>query len=88
MKLEDIRKRIDEIDDKIFSLIVERVELVESVKKIKERENLPVYQPKREKEILNRIEEKSKNHYLDEKKIKEIYEKIIIMCREVQTGKS
>ncbi len=55
MELEDIRKRIDEIDDQIARLFKERMETIEEVAETKRMNNIPVLSEGREREILFRV---------------------------------
>ena len=59
MELKDIRKDINEIDDKIFELYKERMDLSAKVAKEKQDKNLPLTNKKREREILSRMSKKS-----------------------------
>ena len=61
--LQNIRNKIDSIDDKIHDLLIERAEIVEQVveeKKKANKANLVVYRPSREYEILIRIIQRHK----------------------------
>src|SRR6185437_12724944 len=53
--LEDLRRRIDEIDDQIHDLLMRRAELVEAIGNSKKSENAPVLRPGREARILRRL---------------------------------
>ncbi len=53
MNLTDIRKKIDEVDTKMFECIVERLKLVEEVVKWKYENNMSIYDPNREKELIS-----------------------------------
>ena len=55
MDKENIRNEIDAIDDKIVDLYLKRFECVKKVAEVKQQENLPVSDPAREREILNRL---------------------------------
>jgi chorismate mutase/prephenate dehydratase len=58
--LKEIRAKIDEIDDKLLSLLNARMELVKEVGKIKHAsEDKSIYRPEREKEILSRLSKQS-----------------------------
>lgn len=59
-KIEDIRKKIDEIDEKIIEFLNERAELVKEVFEIKEKEKKSFFDPSREKKIIERLVSKSK----------------------------
>lgn len=54
-QLEQIRLRINETDKELSCLFSQRMDLVAQVAKIKEKAGLPVYDPKREKQVLDRI---------------------------------
>ena len=53
--MEELRNKLNKIDDEIVKLYLERMGIVAEIGKEKERERLPVLCGKREKEILDRI---------------------------------
>ncbi|HOA33931.1 MAG: chorismate mutase [Clostridiales bacterium] len=55
MSLSEIRERIDKIDDQLTALFVERMNLAAEVAEEKKKSGLPVYSPKREREILSKV---------------------------------
>ncbi len=55
MDLKQLRDGIDEIDEKILKLFLERMELCRSVAEYKRVNALPVFQGNREEEIISRI---------------------------------
>jgi len=55
MDLNSIRTEIDRVDKQLMELLKERFALVEGVAEYKRENNLPVYAPEREKQILNRV---------------------------------
>lgn len=59
MTLEDIRNKLDTIDQEIVTLLDQRAKLGRQVGKIKRELNLPLHHPEREKEVLRRIAELS-----------------------------
>lgn len=59
MDLKDIREDINKIDDKIFELFKERMELSARVAEVKKNQNLPLTNKNREREILSRMSKKS-----------------------------
>ena len=56
MSLSEIRERIDKIDDQLTALFVERMNLAAEVAEEKKKCGLPVYSPKREREILSKVQ--------------------------------
>ncbi len=60
MSLDDIRKKIDTVDQKIINLLNERTELAVEIGKLKKIKGEEVYSPSRESEIYRKIESMSK----------------------------
>ncbi len=63
MELKEVREKIDSIDEKIADLFSARMEQVEQVTEIKKQNNLPVYSPAREREVLCRVSERVPQKY-------------------------
>jgi len=83
MTIEDWRRKIDEIDRKLVELFNERSKCAIEIGKIKHAENLNVYDPEREQEVLRRIKEA--NHGpLDNEGLQSLFERIINECRRIE----
>jgi chorismate mutase-like protein len=83
MTIEDWRRKIDEIDRKLVELLNERSKCAIEIGKIKKAENLGVYDPDREREILRRIKEANTGP-LDGDGLQRLFERIIDECRQVE----
>ena len=57
MDLKDIRTQIDAVDDKLVQLFVKRMNLSAQVADYKKANNMPIYVPAREREILQDVAE-------------------------------
>jgi len=55
MSLEELRKKIDELDHQLVKLLNERARVVVEIGKLKTKTDKPVYSPDREKDVLARI---------------------------------
>jgi len=60
MTLDDLRLKIDSIDDTLLKLYNERMELVHQVGELKNTTGAPIYRPEREQAILNRLKQQNK----------------------------
>jgi chorismate mutase/prephenate dehydratase len=60
MSLEELRKRIDEIDRQLVLLLNERARVVIEIGKLKSKIDKPVYSPDREKEVFAKLIEANK----------------------------
>jgi len=83
MSIEDWRRKIDEIDRKLVELLNERSKCAIEIGKIKRALNLRVYDPEREREILQRIKEVNTGP-LDGDGIQRLFERIIDECRHLE----
>jgi chorismate mutase/prephenate dehydratase len=55
MSLDELRKKIDEIDKQLVELLNERARVVIEIGRIKSKSGKPIYAPDREKEVFERI---------------------------------
>jgi chorismate mutase / prephenate dehydratase len=55
MSLDELRKKIDEIDHQLVKLLNERAQVVIEIGKLKNKTDKPVYSPDREKDVFARI---------------------------------
>ena len=63
MELTDYRKQLDQIDDMLLQLFVQRMEISEKIATYKKEERLPVLDSKREEEKLHSIRERCPDVY-------------------------
>ena len=76
MPLDDIRKKIDEIDDQLLDLLSRRADAVHEVGEIKKKEGLQIYAPEREDALLKSLAAKNRGR-LPEKSIRAIFREIM-----------
>lgn len=82
-KLEENRKQIDLIDRKLLTLLNRRVRIAMQVGKIKKEIGKKIYDPRREKEVLEGLRRKNKGP-LNEEDLKKIFVTIMRTCRKSQ----
>ena len=78
--LSDWRRRIDELDQKLVELLNERSHCALEIGKLKQQQNLPLYQPEREKEVLENAERNNRGPLTDAA-IRRLFELIIDEAR-------
>ena len=83
MNLSDWRRRIDEIDSKLVELLNARSRCALEIGKLKQAANLPLYQPDREKEVLQNAE-RSNPGPLSNAAIRRLFERIIDEARSLE----
>jgi len=75
-KLQDLRKKIDEIDEKLVDLLNERARIVIEIGNIKKTEKLDFHSPSREQEILERLTARNKGPFPQET-LRAVYREIL-----------
>jgi chorismate mutase len=83
MTLSDWRRRIDEIDRKLVALLNERSHCALEIGKLKQAQNLPLYQPDREREVLENAERANPGP-LSDAAIRRLFERIIDEARSAE----
>ena len=63
MNLTEYRKKLDQIDDKLLQLFIQRMEITEAIAVYKKENGIPVLDNQREKEKLLSIREHSPNDF-------------------------
>jgi len=84
--LEECRAKIDEIDNAVVELLNRRMRVVHRVGEIKHESNTAVYRPEREKAIIDRLSEMSKNDggLLNRQAIEAIFLEIFAVARNLE----
>jgi len=85
MRIKDLRRQIDNVDDRILKLLIKRAEIVKKIAELKRKKKLDVFSPEREKEILERIK-KAGTSILKETDIELIFKEIFSVFRSLDTN--
>ena len=83
MTLSDWRRQIDEIDRKLVELLNQRSRCALEIGKLKQAQNLPLYQPEREREVLENAERVNPGPLTDAA-IRRLFERIIDEARSAE----
>ena len=84
MSLEEMRKKIDNVDEKIVKLIAQRIQQSQVIGDEKQKRSKPIDDAAREKKVLAHIEALARAENLDEKEMLSIYRQIIRSSKVVQ----
>jgi chorismate mutase len=87
MDLEELRKKINKIDNDLISLLFERTELSRKVAEYKKENNLEIYQPQREKEIIKEKRKLAEENNLDAEFIENLFKLIMENSKKIQEKK-
>ena len=82
-RLKKNREALDFLDRKLLTLLNQRVRITLRIGRIKKGIGKRIYDPEREKEILERLQRKNKGP-LNEEDLKKIFGTIIKVCRRSQ----
>ncbi len=84
-ELNEYRKRIDEIDEKLVKLIEDRMKVSKDIAVFKADAGIEVHDPGREMEKLASVESLTQKEY-NKKAIRDIFKQILNESREYQYG--
>ena len=86
-RIEELRSRVDEVDRGLIRILNERARIVQEIVGIKAEVGKPLFDPKREEEILRKVAEVNEGPIYDSS-MREIFELILHRIRdlEVQRG--
>jgi chorismate mutase/prephenate dehydratase len=84
MELKKLRKKIDQLDEKILYFLNQRAKEVIKISDIKTKTNLGIFSPEREVEILSRIKKLNKGP-LSNEDVEIIFREILSVCRSLRT---
>jgi chorismate mutase len=82
-QIADYRGRIDQIDDQLMKLLNARSACAVEIGRLKRRVGLPVYQPEREKWILERVARDNPGP-LDSGAVRRVFERVIDESRRLE----
>jgi chorismate mutase len=86
-RVRELRERVDEVDSELIRALNQRARIVQEIMALKAESGAPVYDPKREEEILRRVVEMNGGPIYDSS-IRDIFELILHRIRdlEIQRG--
>ena len=82
--IKQLRKIIDEVDEKILQSLNKRTEICKSIGLVKEKHGIPIQDFPRENDVYAHIREKAVELGLDPSHVEAIYRQIVNMCSAVQ----
>ena len=83
MNLQEIRKSVDDVDNEIVRLYKKRMSLCDEIGEYKKKNNMPIYDPVREKEKLKILCSLADDNS-DRQEIEELFSHIMLMSRKRQ----
>jgi chorismate mutase len=86
-RVNELRERVDEVDRELVRALNERARIVQEIVALKAETGAPVYDPKREEEILRRVVEMNEGPIYDSS-MRDIFQLILHRIRdlEIQRG--
>ncbi len=82
-RIEDLRGRVDEVDRELIRILNERARIVQELVAIKAEAGKPLFDPRREEEILQKVAEQNEGPIYDTS-MREIFEQILHRIRDLE----
>lgn len=83
-KIEKIRKQIDRVDRVLITALGERMSVMPDIAEYKKEHNVPVFQEKREQEIMKRLKKMAGDYNLNGSFVEEIFLSIFNEAKRIQ----
>lgn len=84
IKIEQLRRQIDETDKRLVKLLNRRAQYADKIGQIKRSLNMPVYVPQREEQVIAHIQASNPGP-LSNEALKRLYERIIDESRRLES---
>jgi len=84
MNLEDLRKKIDEADEKIVRLVAERIRVSEEIGKEKKGKGIAITDNSREKIVMDHVSNIAREEKINPEDVRRLYQQIITASKSVQ----
>lgn len=82
-EIDNIRKKIDDLDRRLLSLLNERAALVVDLARVKRADGLQLFDPDRERQIFERVSDQN-NGPLSQEAVTRLFERIIDESRRLE----
>ena len=82
-RIRELRDRVGEVDGELVRILNERARIVQEIMAIKAEAGAPVYDPRREEEILRRVVERNEGPIFDSS-MRDIFEQILHRIRDLE----
>jgi chorismate mutase len=83
-EINQLRKRIDKIDEQILQSLSKRIEICRSIGLVKKEQGIPIQDFPRENDVYVHMRERAVELGLDPSQVEAIYRQIVNMCSAVQ----
>jgi chorismate mutase len=83
MTIADLREKIDDLDDRLLSLLNERAQIAHQIGLIKQKQGLDITDSNRESAVLNRMVASNPGP-LNDLQVHTLFSLIMSSCREIQ----
>jgi chorismate mutase len=83
-EINQLRKRIDEVDEEILRSLSKRAEICRAIGSLKRKQKIPIKDIPRENDVYAHIRKKAVLLGLDAVQVEAVYRQIVDMCSAVQ----
>jgi len=81
MDIQQLRNKIDQLDDQLVRLLSERA--AAAIGELKAKQGTPIYEPQREQDVINHVRGANPGPLTD-LQVQHVYERIMDVMRELQ----
>lgn len=87
-KIKELRLNIDEVDQKILALIIERLNLVKKIGDLKKENGIEILDGKREEQVLSKLTILASEKNIDTEIIKKVWKTLMEVSYQIEGEKN
>lgn len=87
-KISDLRLKINEVDEELLDLIIERLRIVQEIGQVKKENGVGIIDENREKEILDRLIAKADEKGINPDVVRKIWRVLMEISYEIEGEKN
>jgi chorismate mutase/prephenate dehydratase len=84
MRIDDLRRKIDEVDARIVKLIAERIRIAGQIGKEKKKQGIQIEDREREKVVLEKVKGIARSENINQEDLESIYRRIVTASKGMQ----
>jgi chorismate mutase len=82
--IQQLRKRVDEVDEQILNALSERAKICRAIGLAKKKQGMQIRDASRENELYKSVKKRAVKFHLDPLRVEAVYREIVYMCSAVQ----
>lgn len=85
-KINDLRLKIDEVDEQLLELVIKRLQIVQEIGRAKSEEGIGIIDKNREQAVLEKLTRQAEEKGIDPEIVKKVWKVLMEISYEIETS--